>query len=151
MEKSLSIHCLYGYTKIIIYSQCEYSTGSYYNSKVKLFDDLRYYKLGSESLGQDDSNCLHIKSKRKSRAQSWTPPPEGWIMIKMNAFRRDCIKSISVGVIMRNNRWNFIMANIERIGDCSILVPKCLIMRKAILVLFKTVFCGLLFRVTPSY
>lgn len=51
--------------------------------------------------------------------------------------RSACIKSGSVGVTMRDNRSNVIMAKSKRLGDCSIVVAECLAMCEAILMVIQ--------------
>lgn len=61
-------------------------------------------------IGQDGVTGSSIKSRRIRRSElCWRPPPEGWIKVHMDAFRRQCMKSVTLRYIMRDNRLNVIM------------------------------------------
>lgn len=51
----------------------------------------------------------------------------------MDASKRDCIKSTSLGVIMRDNQSNVTTINSKSLKDCSILVDEYSVIREAII------------------
>lgn len=62
----------------------------------------------------------------------WEPPPDGWIKMNIDAFRRHFTRYGSIGYVMRHNV-KVIIAKGKKIGNCPILVDEYVVVREVVL------------------
>lgn len=67
----------------------------------------------------------------------WRTPPEGWMKVNVDTFRRQYTKFASLDYIMRGEPFEHHYDSSKRVGDCPILVNECLTVREAILMIIQ--------------
>lgn len=112
---------------------------------MQLLEDMRFYNVVASIFGQDGSTKSWTNNQLELRLRA---PTKGWLKINIDASRRHDLKSISIGLIMRDDQANAIMAQGKRIRDCGTLVAESLAVHEAILKAIQRGFHRLLFRMT---